>query len=146
MSRITRAPFYKPSLYDFPKPTHPLSPPDTEVESLPPMNLVSREPSSTDLSMSSYTKVDPNDSYTGLPVDASTPTSRFRRPSSLAYVHSGPSRDVRQAPRSATRYLIVVVPPPAVSREYTSATFLSHTSRSLESSGVLIPLLPSVSS
>lgn len=143
MSRLARAPFHKPSLHDIPRPVHPLSPPDTE-DSLPlNYHAVSREASSSDLSMSFVTKVDPTDQYQSLPMDASTPKV-FRRPSTLNYVHSGPARDARSAPRPATRWLIIVSPPPSVSRNIQSSTlFLNPSNRT--SHGILLPLLPSVS-
>ena len=144
MSRLTRTPFHKPSLHDIPRPVHPLSPPDTE-DSLPlHVHSVSREASSSDMSMSFITKVDPMDQYQSVPVDAASTPKVFRRPSTLNYLHSGPARESRSVPRPATRWLIIMVPPAAVARNaQTSNLFLNPSNRS--SNGILMPLLPSVS-
>ncbi|EJD01471.1 uncharacterized protein FOMMEDRAFT_135678 [Fomitiporia mediterranea MF3/22] len=147
MSRFTRPPFYKPSPFDIPRPVHPLSPPETEVtaDSLPPMNIVPRDMGSyADVgASSSHTRVDSTDNYQVAGVELQTPNGRFRRPSNLAYLHSGSLRGDLRLPRSATRWLVMVIPPPPISREHGSGIFLNAPARA--SHGVLLPLLPSLS-
>ncbi|KAL5527792.1 hypothetical protein ACEPAG_6593 [Sanghuangporus baumii] len=160
MSRFTRPPFHKPSPFDIPRPVnpHPPSPPETEITAdsvpLPPMSIVSRDLHAyTDIgASSSFTRVDTPEMYHHLTAglesqtQASTPNmnGRFRRPSNLSYLHPGSLRnDLRAAPRSATRWLVMVIPPSAIAREHGNGTFLNtslHTSQ-----GVLLPLLPSLS-
>lgn len=162
MSRFTRPPFHKPSPFDIPRPVnpHPPSPPETEITAesilLPPMSIVSRDfhtGSFTDLgASSSFTRVDSPETYhhstagADSQTQASTPNmnGRFRRPSNLSYLHPGSLRnDLRAGPRSATRWLVMVIPPPVIAREHGNGTFLNaslHTNQ-----GVLLPLLPSVS-
>ena len=140
MSRLTR-PFYKP-VYDVPRPVHPLSPPETDItaETIP-VNIGSREISYADLTSSPYTKVDTLDAHHAPPSEATS--SRMRR-SNLSYVHNGSFRnESRSAPRSATRWLVMVLPPPAVSREHTHGLYLNAAART--SQAILMPLFPSVS-
>ncbi|KAL5487640.1 hypothetical protein ACEPAI_5748 [Sanghuangporus weigelae] len=160
MSRFTRPPFHKPSPFDIPRPVnpHPPSPPETEITAdsvpLPPMSIVSRDLHAyTDIgASSSFTRVDAPEMYyhsTAVlesQTQASTPNmnGRFRRPSNLSYLHPGSLRnDLRAAPRSATRWLVMVIPPTAVAREHGNGTFLSASLQT--SQGVLLPLLPSLS-
>ncbi|KAI5124813.1 hypothetical protein M0805_005444 [Coniferiporia weirii] len=148
MSRLTR-PFHKSSRYDLPRPVHPLSPPDTDITAdsvqLPPMNIVPRDMGLyTDPATSSYTKVDSAEHYHPASSEAQRPSGHFRRTSNLTY-HPPVSlrHEARSAPRSATRWLVMVFPPSAVSREHGSSIFLEATARA--SHAVLMPLLPSLS-
>ncbi|KAH8118557.1 hypothetical protein DFH11DRAFT_1797442 [Phellopilus nigrolimitatus] len=151
MSHLTRTPFHKPSPYDFPRPAHPLSPPETDITAdslqLPPMNLVSRDTGSyADIAMSAYTRIDASEHYHAPPSDTQTPNGRFRRPSNLAYHHSNSvlPNDSRAERRSAaTKMLVMVIPPAAVSREHGTTLFLNTPTRAAQ--GVLMPLLPSLS-
>ncbi|KAL5507850.1 hypothetical protein ACEPAH_5468 [Sanghuangporus vaninii] len=160
MSRFTRPPFHKPSPFDIPRPVnlHPPSPPETEITAdsvpLPPMSIVSRDLHAyTDIgASSSFTRVDTPEMYhhstAGLEsqTQASTPNmnGRFRRPSNLSYLHPGSLRnDLRAAPRSATRWLVMVIPPHTVAREHGNGTFLNASLHTPQ--GVLLPLLPSLS-
>lgn len=140
MSRLTR-PYYKP-IYDLPRPVHPLSPPETDItaDSIP-VNVGTREASYTDLTSLFHTKVDPPEVHHAPPSEA--PSHRIRR-SNLSYVHNGSFRnESRSAPRSATRWLIMVLPPPAVSREHSHGLYLNASARSGQT--ILMPLFPSVS-
>lgn len=142
MSRLTR-PFYKQS-YDFPRPVHPISPPETDItaDSIP-VNLNNRELSFTEFTNSTYTKVDPLESHAAHMHPSEIPNGRFRK-SNLSYVSSNSFRnDSRSAPRSATRWLIMVLPPPTISREHNHGLYLNASARTGQT--ILMPLFTSVS-
>lgn len=139
MSRLTASPFHKPSPFHFPRP--PLSPPDTNTETVGPSSHVApaQLPSLS---------VDLNTLEAEIPPSES-PAARFRRVSSLAY-HSSGLRDPRD-PREqrishrSHRSFIVVIPPPAFLQEHGQ---LGHTlsigPRHRLSQGLLMPLFPTV--
>ena len=140
MSRFTSPPFQKPSPFDAPRPAHPLSPPDTELEYPAQQARAMRDAqrSSPDSQAPKSERIDSGSTVT------ESPGSRFRRISNIAYTASN-LRDVRQ-PRSTMKWLLVVSPPEFLSRQY---GVLGHTLSSGPSSrlsqGILMPLFPTVS-
>ena len=92
----------------------------------------------------------PNSSFdmgSGLtPAAMETPTSRFRRGSSIGYISTPGHRELRERNGSvASKLLVIVVPPPSVGQEHGS---LGHTLASGPphrlSQGLIMPLLPTV--
>lgn len=146
MSRFTQAPFKKPSPLDLPR-LHPLSPPDTEVTTDTAVNALPREQGTyMDTSYMKYSKVDAIESYAPpMPVpEPQVAGGKFRRPSNLQY-HSSSFMRNDHRPRSATRWLIMAIPPLAVAREtgHGSSVMLNSAARS--NNGVLLPLFSNVS-
>lgn len=149
MSRLMNPLFHKPSPYEL-RAGQPLSPPDTDIDSIAhlpgPAHPPYREaPSSGDLYFGS--KVDVLENYSRPPQVADASNGRFlsRRTSSIAYHNSGARGESRTAPKPANKWLVVVVPPPAVSKEYgnnENATFLNRSSRAFQ--GLLMPLFANV--
>lgn len=154
MSRFTQAPFKKPSPLDLPRPFHPLSPPETDVTvDSTAVNQGPRDSSAyiMDASYMKYSKVDALDAFAPS-VQTQTPTpdpqfanGKYRRPSNLAYHSSSSLRGESHRPRSATRWLVMVIPPNGVAREHGSGSgvFLNAAARS--NHGVLLPLFSNVS-
>ncbi|KLO15694.1 hypothetical protein SCHPADRAFT_927057 [Schizopora paradoxa] len=140
MSQFTKplGAFHKSTAFDFPCAAHPPTPPDTDVDSFSTIHPPFFSPN---------LKTDANESFTlGGPAD--TPTSRpiSRKASNLSYISSGITRvDQRfNSPRpAATRWLVVVSPPPALALENGSTMFLNPSRQ--ESQSVLLPLFPSLS-
>lgn len=148
MSRLTNSLFHKPAPIEL-RPGHPLSPPDTDIDSIPhlpaPVHPPYREgPSANDLYYSS--RVDAVEAYSRPPQPIDTNSGRFRRTSSIAYHNSGIRGELRSAPKPANKWLVVVVPPPTVSREHGSGennSYLQPASRAFQ--GLLMPLFSNVS-
>jgi hypothetical protein len=160
MSHLTANIFQRPSpirqtpsfQFPFPRPGHPLSPPDTEQEFM--MNAAKAQ---TPTPSSTIRRAPPGalgldtepQAVAGPSAPAQeTPGQRLRRVSSLAYVNSGirdtPSRERSSHPKS--RWLVVVIPPASLTNE---SGPLGHTlaqgPRSRLSNGCLMPLFPTVS-
>ena len=139
MSRFTQAPFKKPSPLDLPR-LQPLSPPETEVTTDTAVNALPREQGAyIDAAYMKYSKVDAIESYApSMPAPEPQITGgKFRRPSHLQY-HSSSSVRSDHRPRSATRWLVMIIPPPAVAKEHGSSVLLNSAARS--NHGVLLPL------
>ena len=136
MSHLTSSPFHKPYPYDSPRPSQLPTPPDTEPEFTGfthPQGIV---PAAT-------TEADPLSLQTNLAHDAHV--SRMRRVSTLSYRNTG-LRDNRERSSSGqTKWLIVVVPPPSLSKAHGN---LGHTLASGPPDrlpqGTLMPLFPTV--
>lgn len=136
MSHLTSSPFHKPYPYDFPRPSQLPTPPDTEPEFTGfthPQGIV---PAAT-------TEADPLSLQTNLAHDAHV--SRMRRVSTLSYRNTG-LRDNRERSSSGqTKWLIVVVPPPSLSKAHGN---LGHTLASGPPDrlpqGTLMPLFPTM--
>jgi hypothetical protein len=154
MSHLTTSVLNRPSAYhhnssfEFPRPVHPLSPPETE-DDMPFGGGNQARPHAAPLQM----QMPQPPSGLGLEFDSpshapiaphETPATRFRK---ISYVQASGHREGRErqaAPKS--RWLVVVMPPPAFSKQHGQ---LGHTLSQGPSSrlfnGVLLPLFPTVS-
>ncbi|TFK43498.1 hypothetical protein BDQ12DRAFT_675075 [Crucibulum laeve] len=138
MSRLTASLFHKPSPFEFPR--APLSPPDTNVESITPAQM----PTPSVAAGHDYRQVDNAFPSAGSSMD--TPGSRFRRVSSIAYHNSGlrESRE-RAAPKSSCKSFVIVVPPLSLIQEHGQ---LGHTlstgPQHRLSQGIIMPLFPTM--
>ena len=136
MSHLTSSPFHKPSPYDLPRPSQLPTPPDTEPEFAGFTHPQGMAPPAT-------AEADPLSLQTNLAHDAHV--SRMRRVSTLSYRNTG-LRDTRERSSSGqTKWLIVVVPPPSLSKAHGN---LGHTLASGPPDrlhqGTLMPLFPTV--
>ena len=130
----------KPYLYDLPRPSHPLTPPDTDYET--PSNQAPPAPNMTGL------ELDPLPPHMPSTLDspyASPYGSLHRKKSSVTYVHSGLREARERVVQRGLRWLVVVVPPASFTGEHghLGHTLSSGPSRRL-SSGLLMPLYPTV--
>lgn len=126
MSRLTsRAPFNRPSVLDvLPARPVPLSPPETELGPVPPLQ---------------------EDKYVSPESQVETPTARIRRVSTVGYSSGGLSNRDPKSAQKQQRWLLMVMPPASLTREPPS---LGHTLSSAPtgrfSNGILMPLFPTV--
>lgn len=135
MSRLTASPFHKPSPYEFPRPMHPLSPPETSADSL--------GPAQTPRSMSIGNGLEAEHVESQVPAQE-TAAARFRRVSTLAYHNSSPRESRDRALQRSSR-LIVVIPPLSFSQDHGQLGHtLSSGPRHRLSQGILMPLFPTV--
>ena len=149
MSRLTNPLFHKPAPIEL-RAGQPLSPPETDIDSIPhlpgPAYPSYRDaPTANDIYNGS--RVDAVEAYGRPPNVVEASSGRLRRTSSIAYHNSSARGESRTAPKPANKWLVVVVPPPAVSREHGSnenSTFLNPTSRAFQ--GLLMPLFANVRS
>ncbi|KAH9853467.1 hypothetical protein C2E23DRAFT_884648 [Lenzites betulinus] len=131
---------HKPYLFDFPRPAHPLTPPDTDYETpshhaAPAQNAIGLE----------------TDPFPPPPHPPSMTDSPFatlhRKKSSVTYVNSG-IRDARErVVQRGIKWLVVVLPPVSFTREHghLGHTLSSGPTRRL-SNGLLMPLYPTLNS
>lgn len=117
-----------------PAENHPLSPPDTES-----LSSHARRPS--------FAHTDSTYTHSMLPTIPATPDvqqesagARFRRLAGIPTTQSG-SREFRGASRPQTRWLLVLMPPAHLATELA----VGHRSPGRLSSGLLVPLFPTVS-
>lgn len=138
MSRLTASPFHKPSPYQFPRPVHPLSPPDTDSEIGAPLQP-------TSIPESNPVEFDPT--VPPLPPHSDSPSARPKRVSTLVYHNSGLLEPRERSTTSTSKSLLVIIPPESFSRGHGQ---LGHTlasgPRNRLSQGLLMPLFPTVSS
>jgi hypothetical protein len=142
MSRLTASPFHKPSPFEFPRPVHPISPPDTESDLGAPL-----QPTSVSTSNPVMFGVEFEQTASQLPAHAAeSPAARFKRVSTLAYHNSGLREPRERLAHKTSKSLVVIIPPESFSREHGQ---LGHTltsgPRNRLSHGILMPLFPTVS-
>lgn len=135
MSHLTSSPSQhsRPSasrIHPLQRPQHPISPPDTEVDTQVP--LVHPTPSGSTPGDHSAAQYFPANNM-------ESPAERFRRVSSLAYNNKGN----RSIPKP-TRWLVVVIPPVTLSADPSLLPALSSAPPARFSSGTLMPLYPTV--
>ena len=141
MSRLTASPFHKPSPYQFPRPVHPLSPPDTDSELGAPMQPASVAGSNSVMFGVDFVEQAPQ----LLPQLAESPAARFKRVSTLAYNKSG-LREPQERSMPTSKSLVVIVPPESFSQEHGQLGHtLSSGPRNRLSHGILMPLFSTVS-
>ena len=146
MSRFTQAPFKKPSPLDLPRPYHPLSPPETDVTADSTTVNQSRDTSAyMDAAYMKYSKVDAFETFApSVPMpEPQLANGKYRRPSNLQY-HSSTSIRSEHRPRSATRWLVMVIPPPVVAQEHGSGSGMLLNASARSNHGILLPLLSNV--
>jgi hypothetical protein len=140
MSRLTASPFHKPSPYQFPRPVHPLSPPDTDSEVAAPLQPTSISGSNPVFGVEFDPTVSP------LPPHSDSPAARPKRVSTLAYHNSGLLEPRERSTTSTSKSLVVIIPPESFSHGHGQ---LGHTlasgPRNRLSQGLLMPLFPTVS-
>ncbi|KAH9943434.1 uncharacterized protein BXZ73DRAFT_40769 [Epithele typhae] len=136
----------KPVLFDLPRPAHPLTPPDTDYETLshqaipPALNSTGLEldPSQAQLPPTMMESTSPF---------ASPYASFHRKKPSVTYVSSGLREARERTVQPRLRWLVVVLPPASITKEHghLGHTLSSGPQRRL-SSGLLMPLYPTLSS
>ena len=134
---------HKPVLFDLPRPAHPLTPPDTDYETLshqaplPVQNSTGPEPEPLHPQFPS--------SMTDSPFASPYNTLHRKRPS-VTYVHSGIREARDRVVQRSLKWLVVVLPPVSLSKEHghLGHTLSSGPSRRLPH-GLLMPLFPTVS-
>ena len=134
--------YHKPTILDLPRPTHPLTPPDTDYETLshqvpPAQNSTGLE---TELLPARDFPPPMNDPY------PSPYSTLHRKRPSVTYVHSGIREARERVVQRGLKWLVVVIPPVSFSKEHghLGHTLSSGPSRRL-SNGLLMPLFPTVS-
>jgi hypothetical protein len=138
MSHLTASPFHKPSPYQFPRAAFPVSPPETDSDSIGP-------PKHQDSLAGEHTRA----GFNHPPLDTETPTSTLRRVSTLGYHHSGfqTARDKSAQRSSNLKTLVVIIPPLTLSPEQGhTRNLLSLGPRNRLNQGILMPLFPTVCS
>ncbi|KAI0750809.1 hypothetical protein C8Q80DRAFT_1154002 [Daedaleopsis nitida] len=133
----------KPYLFDFPRPAHPLTPPDTDYETLshqapPAQNAIGLEAD----------PLPPQVHPSTLDSPYATPYGTLhRKRSSVTYVNSGIREARDRVVHRGLKWLVVVVPPVSMTREHghLGHTLSSGPSRRL-SNGILLPLYPTLNS
>ncbi|KAL1946795.1 hypothetical protein VTO73DRAFT_14899 [Trametes versicolor] len=132
---------YKSHLYDLPRPVHPLTPPDTDFETLsqqvaPAQNMAGLE-------------TDPfPPQHQHHPSMADSPFSGLhRKRPSVSYVNSGIRDSRERVVQRGIKWLVVVLPPVSFAREHghLGHTLSSGPTRRL-SNGLLMPLFPTLNS
>jgi hypothetical protein len=140
MSHLTASPFHKPSFHEFPRPVHPLSPPDTDSELGAPLQHTSMSESNPVVF-----GVEFDQTTSQLPAQAEPPAARFKRVSTLAYHNSGLREPRERSNHRGSKPLVVIIPPAYFSQEHGQ---LGHTLSSGPpnrlSHGTLMPLFPTV--
>lgn len=141
MSRLTASPFHKPSPYDFPRPVHPLSPPETDSEAA---SLYTPGASSSRPMMLGVVEPDLTPSQQA---NQESPSARFKRVSTLAYNHNSAIRETRERSiQRNSKSLVVVVPPEGITQQHGQLGHtLSSGPRAKLAQGILMPLFPTVS-
>ncbi|KAI0771633.1 hypothetical protein BD413DRAFT_550056 [Trametes elegans] len=127
-------------LVDFPRPAHPLTPPDTDYEALaqqapPPAQTMAG------LETESFPPQQP-------PSTLDSPfASHHRKRPSFTYLNTGPREARDRVVQRGLRWLVVVIPPLSFAREHghLGHTLSSGPTRRL-SSGLLMPLYPTLNS
>lgn len=131
----------KPYLFDLPRPAHPLTPPDTDYETLqqalPAQNTTGLETEPLLPQM--------HPSMLDSPYASPYATLHRKRPS-VSYVNSSIREARERVVQRGLKWLVVVIPPVSFTREHghLGHTLSSGPSRRL-SSGILMPLYPTVS-
>lgn len=140
MSRLTASPFHKPSPYNFPRPVHPLSPPETDSEaaSLCTPGTSNSRPIMLGVVESGLTSSQPNQESL---------SARFKRVSTLAYRHNSAIRETRdRSIQRNSKFLVVVIPPEGITQQHGQLGHtLSFGPRAKLAQGILMPLFPTVS-
>jgi hypothetical protein len=149
MSHLTASILNRPLAYnhdtsfEFPNPraVHPLSPPDTEDDfMLGPKATAQHRPLGLGLDVDG-----PGPSQVaGHPTPHGAPNSRLKK---MSYVAAAAHRENRERTQPKAKWLVVVIPPPAMVQDHGQLGHtLSHGPASRLSSGVLMPLFPTVCS
>jgi hypothetical protein len=150
MSHLTTSILNRPLAYNHdipfefpnPRPVHPLSPPDTEDDFMLGPKATPQHPMSRPLGLG--LEVDGPLQVTGHPTPHGTPNSRLKK---MSYVAAAVHRENRERSQPKSKWLVMVIPPPAMVQEHGQLGHtLSHGPTSRLSSGVLMPLFPTVSS
>lgn len=137
---------HKPTLFDLPRPAHPLTPPDTDYETL---SHQAQAPLLAQNSIGLETEpLHPRDfapSMNDSPYPTPYSTLHRKRPS-VSYVHSGIREARERVVQRGLKWLVVVIPPISFSKEHghLGHTLSSGSSRRL-ANGLLMPLFPTVS-
>ncbi|KAI0053536.1 hypothetical protein FA95DRAFT_1552023 [Auriscalpium vulgare] len=134
MSHLTASPFHKPSPAEVYRPSQLPTPPETDTDFPGPSQI--------------HTQSGPAFPFVHAPLEPETtpftPVPLARRTSTLSY-HNTPLRDIRDRNPRQTRWLVVVIPPPSLSKTHGN---LGHTlgsgPASRVSQGILMPLLPTM--
>src|ERR1700685_106182 len=106
MSRLTASPFHKPPPFKFPRPLHPLSPPDTDSDPGAPMQPTSISGSNSMILGAEFDQTAPQ-----LPAQAESPAARFKRVSTLTYHNSGLREPRERSTSKTSKSLVVIIPP-----------------------------------
>jgi hypothetical protein len=141
-----------PSPFEFPnaRASHPLSPPDTDddfslgAQQQQPQQSRMPHPMARTVSVGLGLDIDGSGAGSGLPAPSlGTPNSRLKK---MSYVHAAGHREGRERAQQKSKWLVVVIPPPAMAREHGQLGHtLSQGPSSRLSNGVLMPLFPTVS-
>ncbi|KAI0068838.1 hypothetical protein BV25DRAFT_1895984 [Artomyces pyxidatus] len=125
MAHLLASPFHKPSPAEIPRPTQLPTPPETD----------------TDFHLNASQVFGP---HAAAEPESLLPAPPIRRVSTLSY-HSTPLRDFRERSRYTTKWLIVAIPPPTISKAHGN---FGHTLASgpanRVSQGILVPLFPTL--
>ncbi|KAG5649033.1 hypothetical protein DXG03_000382 [Asterophora parasitica] len=147
MSRLTGSPFHKPSPFEFPR--APLSPPDTNVEIIGPVQMHSAHSHIQQHSANSVlggfdprtADAEPSPAHGTLTPDSAG--ARFRKMSSIAYHSSGLRESRERTPQRGSKAFVVVIPPASFTQEHGQlGNTLSSGPRHRLSQGMLMPLFP----
>ncbi|KAI0352953.1 hypothetical protein OH77DRAFT_1428075 [Trametes cingulata] len=132
-----RAP--KSYLFDFPRPVHPLTPPDTDYETQ------SHQAANPQAMAGLETEPLPSQQHPSM--TDSPYASLHRKRSSVTYVNSGLRESRERVVQRGLRWLVVVLPPVSFTREHghLGHTLSSGPTRRL-SNGLLMPLYPTLNS
>ncbi|KAH9899864.1 hypothetical protein C8Q73DRAFT_337664 [Cubamyces lactineus] len=129
----------KPYLYDFPRPAHPLTPPDTDYETL----SHQAQPAQNMAGLETEPFLPPQPPSV---IDSPFATLHRKR-SSVTYVNSGIRESRERVVQRGIKWLVVVLPPVSFTREHghLGHTLSSGPARRL-SGGILMPLYPTLNS
>ncbi|KAI9063240.1 hypothetical protein FKP32DRAFT_1572561 [Trametes sanguinea] len=129
----------KPYVFDLPRPAHPLTPPDTEYETL----SHQAQPAQNMAGLESEPFLPPQAPSV---LDSPYSTLHRKRPS-VTYLNSGLRESRERTVQRGLKWLVVVLPPVSFTREHghLGHTLSSGPTRRL-SSGILMPLYPTLNS
>ncbi|KAI0375643.1 hypothetical protein BV20DRAFT_1117191 [Pilatotrama ljubarskyi] len=129
----------KSYLFDFPRPAHPLTPPDTDYET--------QSHQAAPLQAMAGLETEPFPPQQLPSVTDSPYASLHRKRSSVTYVNSGLRESRERVVQRGLRWLVVVLPPVSFTREHghLGHTLSSGPTRRL-SNGILMPLYPTLNS
>ncbi|OSD04256.1 hypothetical protein PYCCODRAFT_1387140 [Trametes coccinea BRFM310] len=129
----------KPYLFDLPRPAHPLTPPDTEYETL----SHQAQPAQNMAGLETEPFLPPQAPSV---IDSPYSTLHRKRPS-VTYLNSGLRESRERTVQRGLKWLVVVLPPVSFTREHghLGHTLSSGPTRRL-SSGILMPLYPTLNS